>query len=73
MSRPEEALEEVLLRRDRGANGRDPQRGPRDREGARSRPSAGDRGTPDVKQTAEIEKIAGEDRRLGYALEHQPS
>jgi hypothetical protein len=44
------------------------------RQRARSRPSPGVRGALSAKQTAEIEQIAGEElRRLGYALEHQPS
>ncbi len=44
------------------------------RHRARSGPSPGSRGMLSARQTAEIEKVAGEElRRLGYALERQPS
>jgi Sulfotransferase family len=44
------------------------------RQRARSRPSPGGRNALSAKQTAEIEKIAGEElRRLGYTLDGQPS
>jgi len=75
MSRPNEALGE--LSRFAGtavptAEIRNEARTSRQR--ARSRPSSGFQGRLGAKQTAEVEKIAGEElRRLGYALEHQPS
>ncbi len=75
MSRPDDAVDE--LSRFAGtavpkAEIRNVARASRHR--ARSRPAPGSRGTLSARQTAEIEKVAGEElRRLGYALERQPS
>ncbi len=75
MSRPDDAVDE--LSRFAGiavqaAGIRDEARASRHR--SRSRPSPGSRETLSAKQVAEIEKIAGAElRRLGYALEGQPS
>ena len=75
MSRPGESVDE--LSRFAGtavpaAEIRNEARASRHRAG--SRPSPGSRGALGARQIAEIEKVAGEElRRLGYALEHQPS
>jgi hypothetical protein len=75
MSRPDAALDELSRFAGTAVQAAEIRNQARtSRQRARSRPAPGDRGALSAGQTAEIEKIAGEElRRLGYALERQPS
>jgi hypothetical protein len=75
MSRPDQALDELSRFAGTAVPAAEIRNAAREsRHRARSRPSPGVRGALSARQTAEVEKVAGEElRRLGYALERPPS